>query len=95
METIFDHDPTAEELRYFSGPAGKDRYLEGITNDQALIDLASLFAMRGDQERSMSFIGQVSDQDFVATQLLWDSMTPESASRKRSSRAAPVNSKAA
>lgn len=63
METIFDHAPTPEELRYLVGPA--ESYRADITEDEALEQLCMLFAMRGDAERSEAYKRRISDRDYV------------------------------
>lgn len=87
METIFDHDPTAEELRYFVGVYGKDRYLSGLSQDEALEDLAGLFAMRGDAERATGYAQRIADQDYVRLNISNQDFMSDTAARKRLSRA--------
>ncbi|MCF8005091.1 MAG: hypothetical protein K9L32_12995 [Chromatiaceae bacterium] len=77
METIFDHDPTANELRYLAGDFSQERYLEGLSKDRALEDLCMLFAMRDDEERSVSYARQMSNQDHVRLNLLNYDLIPE------------------
>jgi len=70
METIFDYNPTASELKaigidYISmtlrhglnlpDPVSKDVYQAAITQDAAYLDLALLFEHRADQEQADAY----------------------------------------
>jgi hypothetical protein len=61
METIFDHAPTPDELRYLADPDAT-AYRARVTADEALEALSMLFAMRGDAERSAAYARRMSDQ---------------------------------
>ena len=91
METIFDHDPTTDELRFFTGPYGSERYLPGLTQDQALEDLAGLFAIRGDGERSEAYARRISDQACVRFNILNHDFISDSAARNKSGRAESIS----
>ena len=69
METIFDHAPTPDELRYLADPDAT-AYRARVTADEALEALSMLFAMRGDAERSAAYARRMSDQDYVRFNLL-------------------------
>ena len=77
METIFDHAPTKEELRYLTGPYGREWYLDGLTEDRALEDLCMLFAMRNDEAQSVAYAKKISDQDYVRFNLLNYDLIPD------------------
>lgn len=87
METIFDYDPTPEELRYLTGAASKETYLSGLTPDESFEDLAGLFAMRGDGERAGAYARQISDQEYVRLNILNQDFRSDSAERNTASRA--------
>jgi len=63
METIFDHNPKADELRYLTGGFSQERYLEGLTEDDALAALSMLFAMRDDPERADAYSSRIQDDE--------------------------------
>ena len=94
METIFDHAPTKDELRYLTGPFGREWYLDGLTEDRALEDLCMLFAMRNDEARSVAYARKMSDQDYVRFNLLNYDLIPDRLIRKSRS-SADKESKAA
>ncbi|WP_295401982.1 hypothetical protein [uncultured Thiocystis sp.] len=75
METIFDHDPTPEELRYLAEPDA-EAYRADITEDEALEQLCLLFAMRGDAERSAAYKRRISDRAYVFFNFDWDALIP-------------------
>ena len=91
METIFDHAPTKDDLRFFVGPYGQERYLSGLTQDQALEDLAGLFAMRGDGEQSKAYARRISDQAYVQFNILNHDFISDSASMNKSGRAESIS----
>lgn len=94
METIFDYDPTPEELRSLAGPFGKERYLERVTPDDALAGLSMLFAMRRDGARADAYARRIEDDDlrfeFCHNDLISSSKAVNAASSRtdRASRAA-------
>jgi hypothetical protein len=86
METIYDHNPTADELRYISGAPNAEQYRLNVTEDEALYGLAQLFALRGDGPRSEAYARRMSDPDSV--QMNWlngDYISPTRAIKKPSS----------
>lgn len=83
METIFDHAPTKEELRYLAGNCSPDQYRQEVTADEALTDLCQLFAMRGDGARSRSYADRISDRAFVNFSLQNGDFIPFSAASNR------------
>lgn len=68
METIFDHDPTAEEMDVlFGGPFSPDHkkmYLEVIEGDSALADLYRLFNLRGDP-KAEHYLAAIKDRRYA------------------------------
>ncbi|MBV5274084.1 MAG: hypothetical protein JZU52_10705 [Lamprocystis purpurea] len=84
METIFDHHPTPDELRYL-GDGDADAYRAGLTLDRALEDLSMLFAMRGDGQRAEAYARRISDQDYVRLNLLNHDLIPPSRERNSAS----------
>jgi hypothetical protein len=86
METIFDYDPTPEELRYL-WYGGVESYLEGPSVDRAFHDLCTLFALRGDEEPSTSYARRMSDQDYVRFNLINYDLIPSRLEMNSSSRA--------
>lgn len=93
METIFDHDPTAEELRYL-WDLDAESYRLSVSMDRALEDLSMLFAMRDDEEQAHSYARRISDQDYVRFNLLNSDFISPRRAKKRSS-VEDSNSKAA
>lgn len=85
METIFDYDPTPEELRYLAGPCSAEEYRHGITEDEALTGLCQLFAMRGDRAQADRYAARISDRDFVRFTLHNGDLMAPSAALKRDS----------
>ena len=62
METIFDHHPTKEELWYFTDHT-PEQYAAEVTSDEALTDLARLFALRNDSARADAYCHQIADEN--------------------------------
>jgi hypothetical protein len=85
METIFDYDPTPDELRYLAGPCSVADYHRGLTADEALTGLCQLFAMRGDRTRANAYADRISDRDFVRFTLQNGDLIAPSAATKRDS----------
>jgi hypothetical protein len=80
METIYDHKPTTDEMRYISGASDAEEYRLSVTEDEALAGLCMLFAMRGDGSRSEAYARRISDQDWVRLNLLnHDLISPNAA----------------
>lgn len=94
METIFDYDPTPDELRYLADPDAT-AYLARVTEDEALEALSMLFAMRGDGERSAAYARRMSDQDYVRFNLLNHDLMPFNSAKNRASSGTLKASKAA
>jgi len=84
METIFDYAPTPDELRYL-GDTDADTYREALSMDRALEDLCTLFALRGDEERSVAYARRMSDQDYVRFNLLNYDLIPPRLERNSAS----------
>lgn len=89
METIFDYDPTPDELRYLAGPDAES-YRARVTADEALTGLSILFAMRGDEKLSDFYADQISDKALLKFTLQnGDLIAPSSASKRASSAVRP------
>ena len=91
METIFDHNPTPDELRYLGDG---DAHAYRVSYDTALADLAMLFAMRGDGDRSDSYIRKISDPE-LRFDFLYQDLIPVNRSVNRVSSTIDNTSKAA
>lgn len=85
METIFDHEPTAEELRYLTGPQSAEQYRQVTTEDQALAGLSMLFAMRGDSKRADAYARRIQDEDLRFEFCYNDLISESNASKTASS----------
>jgi hypothetical protein len=94
METIFDHAPTPDELRYLADPDAT-AYRARVTADEALEALSMLFAIRGDAERSAAYARRMSDQDYVRFNLLNHDLIAPTSVKKRASSGIAKASKAA
>ena len=82
METIFDYNPTSEELQWLSGSFNKEQYLHVITHDGALSDLATLFALRLNDKRSREYANKILDRGYVMFTLQNHDLIPPSKSSK-------------
>ena len=94
METIFDYQPTPDELRYLArpDPAG---YRARVTRDEALEALSMLFAMRGDEVRSDAYAAQISDKAYLLFELDNHDLIASASIRKSASSGIDTASKAA
>lgn len=54
METVFDYNITPEESQYI-GLLDKGFYLKNCTEDDANMDLASLFYLRNEREKACEY----------------------------------------
>lgn len=54
METVFDHNITPEESQYIGLP-DKGFYLKSCTEDDANMDLATLFYLRNEREKASEY----------------------------------------
>ncbi len=93
METIFDYDPTPEELRYLYDLSA-EAYRTTASEDRALEDLCMLFAMRHDEARSLAYARRISDQAYVRFNLTNYDLIPPSLAKNRDV-SAEIKSKAA
>lgn len=69
METIFDHDPTEEEMERFKGLKNmelREIYLKGDT-DNHFYDLGILFSIRNDEEKSNYYFSKIKDKTILNT----------------------------
>jgi len=61
-ETIFDHNPTDEELPHFTaGVLSKEEYLKRFDNDIFYQDICRLYIMRNDKETADKYYLMVSE----------------------------------
>lgn len=72
METIFDYNPTEEELQRFGGMKQFEfcKKLLGayyIYEDDANYHLGLLFSMRGDKERAKSYFAKIKKKEMLST----------------------------
>lgn len=85
METIFDYNPTPEELRYLTDETA-DAYRGRVASDDALRALSILFSLRGDEERADWYANQISDKVFLRfTFNNYDLIPPSRAANTKSS----------
>lgn len=62
MKTIFDYNPTKEELvKMFGYEIGKKKYLSKPDNE--IFTLCHLFSMRDDKKNLNKYLGYLSDQE--------------------------------
>jgi hypothetical protein len=94
METIFDYDPTPEELKYLADPDA-DAYRARVTEDKALEALSMLFAMRGDEERSDAYASRITDKAYLLFELNNHDLIASTSVKKRASSGIVNASKAA
>ena len=64
METIYDYNPTKEELKEL-GNIPKEQYERIIGDNSRYLDLARLFHIRGKKWKWKKYIGKVKDVDMV------------------------------
>lgn len=93
METIFDYDPTPEELRYLADPDA-DAYRATVSHDGALVDLAMLFAMRNDAPRADAYAHQIADPA-VRFEFIYEDLIPPNRATNRTSSTIVNRSRAA
>jgi hypothetical protein len=69
METFFDYNPTAAELKRFNiNDRTIDLFKLSLTNNNnRLYTLGMLFAMRKDYERANYYWSQIKDSDILST----------------------------
>jgi len=61
-ETIFDHNPTDEELPHFTaGVLSKEKYLT-LSNDTHYYNIYRLYIMRGDKETAEKYYLMISEE---------------------------------
>ena len=64
METIYDYNPTKEELNQL-GNIPKELYMRNVGDDSRNLDLALLFHIRGKKWKWKKYIGKVKNVDMV------------------------------
>ena len=61
METVFDHDPSAEELKYlFLSGQSKEAYL--ATHDDQETEFGNIYALymiRGNREKALEYLNRI------------------------------------
>lgn len=63
METIYDHNPTQEELKEFGANFWtKDEYLNTFSSESMWFDLALLFRLRNDKQNESRAWSHVPDK---------------------------------
>lgn len=64
IETIFDHHVSdAELLELFYGyPEPYNEYVEGLSTDSLLVDIARLYQLRGVNDIANQYIEKISDE---------------------------------
>lgn len=72
METIFDYNPTEEELHRFGGMRQFEFYKRElgayyIYEDDANYHLGLLFSMRGNKEKAESYFAKIKDKEMLKT----------------------------
>ncbi len=93
METIFDYDPTPEELRYLAEPDAA-AYRAVVSHDGAMVDLAMLFALRDDEPRADGYARQIADPT-LRFQFTHEDLIPPNRAANRTSSTTNNRSKAA
>ncbi|MBQ1667907.1 MAG: hypothetical protein II063_08040 [Prevotella sp.] len=63
METIFDYNPTKEELRRLGRQIPKDKYESIVSDNSRYRDLAALFHIRGKEWKMRKYINKVTNID--------------------------------
>ncbi len=58
METVFDYNITPQECEYI-GMLDKDFYLQNCTEDDANLNLAELFYLRGQKEKAKEYANKL------------------------------------
>jgi hypothetical protein len=63
METIFDHNPSPEELRYLFLPGqNKEEYLATHTDPEAEFgNIYALYMLRGQRETALQYLERIRD----------------------------------
>ncbi len=63
METIFDHNPSPEELRYlFLSGQSKEEYLQSRTDQENEYgNIYALYLLRGKREQALQYLERIRD----------------------------------
>jgi hypothetical protein len=74
METIFDHNPTQQELVMLFGPRPmtREEYLSVVEQESAYGDLYRLYSLRGKPEIAEQFLNKITDEDYRLTLAMHD-----------------------
>lgn len=59
METIFDHNITAEERKAIIGDMTKERYLKVLDEVSSNLLIAKLYLLRGDEKKKMEYVNKL------------------------------------
>lgn len=74
METVFDHNPTDEELEWFGGFFESCKVLGIDYTDEKYADsnyyqIGILYSMRGDKQKAQEYFDKLKNQAFL--RILW------------------------
>jgi hypothetical protein len=63
METVFDHSPTAEELKYlFLSGQSREEYLSSHDDQETEYgNLYALYMIRGNREKALEYLNRIRD----------------------------------
>lgn len=65
METVFDHNITSEEYFELIGTIPREAYLRIMTQQDAYVDLAYLYHMRGKMRKARKYIEKTKDCNLI------------------------------
>ena len=65
METIFDHNPTKQELIEFIGTVDKEEYMNFASQNSAYMEIAFLYYYRGEKRKAKKYIKKINNCDLV------------------------------
>ena len=65
METIFDHNPTEEELYEFIGTTDKKEYMSSTSQDSAYMKIAFLYYYRGKINKARKYVKMIENCNLV------------------------------
>ena len=63
METVFDHDPSSEELRYlFMSGMSREEYLATHSDQETEYgNIYALYMIRGNREKALEYLDRIRD----------------------------------
>jgi hypothetical protein len=61
METVFDHEPTAEELKYlFLSGQSREEYVASHTDQETEFgNIYALYMIRGNREKALEYLNRI------------------------------------